>query len=132
MTDKPSIYPALRYADAAAAADWLEHAFGFETIATHRGENGQVAHTELRFGNGVIMLGSARPDAFGTSPQQLGGVTGSIYTYVEDVDAHAERARAAGAEILRGPQDTEYGSREYSVRDPEGQVWSFGTYLPEG
>jgi uncharacterized glyoxalase superfamily protein PhnB len=71
------------------------------------------------------MLGSARPDAAASR-----GQGGSIYIVVDDVNAHHERARVAGAEITRAPHDTDYGSREYAARDPEGNVWSFGTYQP--
>jgi len=135
MTDstangKPTLYPTLRYTDAPAAIDWLERAFGFERLAVHAGPDNTVAHAELRYGSGVIMLGSSRPDSFGRSPRELGGVTGGIYVAVQDPDAHYRRAREAGAEIIRELNDTDYGSREYSAKDPEGYIWSFGTYQP--
>jgi hypothetical protein len=76
-------------------------------------------------GNGIVMLGSSRPDA----PATRGG-GGGIYVVVIDPDAHCARARDAGAEILREPFDTDYGSRDYSAKDPEGNVWHFGTYQP--
>jgi uncharacterized glyoxalase superfamily protein PhnB len=79
------------------------------------------------------MLGSAQADAFGMkTPRQLGGVNQSIYIYVPEVDAHYGRAKAAGADIVMEIKDTEYGSRDYSAKDPEGNLWHFGTYLPDG
>ena len=127
-----SIFPALRYRDAPAAIDWLGRAFGFERLAVHPGPDGTVAHAELALGEGVVMLGSTKPDAYGgRSPREVGEVSQSLYVWVPDVDAHHARAKAAGAEVFRPPEDTGYGSREYSCRDPEGHVWSFGTYRPE-
>jgi len=117
----PNIFPALRYRDARAAVEWLAGTFGFEERLVVPGPDGAVVHAEMGFGPGVIMLGSAG---------DAGATKGGIYVYVEDVDAHHERARAAGAEIVRELAETDYGSREYSARDPEGHSWSFGTYLP--
>ena len=124
----PNIFPALKYNDGPAAVDWLERVFGFEKQMVLPGPEGTVAHAELRLGPGTIMLGSARPpdkDNPWTS-EPIG-----IYVYVEDVETHHDRAKAAGAEIVRPLQVTEYGSWEYSVRDLEGHLWSFGTYRPE-
>jgi uncharacterized glyoxalase superfamily protein PhnB len=120
-----SIFPALRYRDAPAAVDWLEKAFGFERKMVVDSPDGTVAHAELKFGNGVLMLGSEREDPGNPWAAEVG-----IYVAVNDVDAHYARARAAGAEIVRPLQDTDYGAREYSVRDCEGRLWSFGTYRP--
>ena len=97
------------------------------------GPGGTIAHAELRLGRGVLMLGSVKDDPYGTSPRRLGGVSHSLYVGgIEQVDAHCERARTAGAEIVREPADTDYGSRDYSCRDLEGHVWTFGRYLPDG
>jgi uncharacterized glyoxalase superfamily protein PhnB len=127
-----SIFPALRYRDAPGAIDWLARAFGFERLMVHPGPDGTVAHAELILGEGVVMLGSTKPDAYGRrSPREVGEVSQSLYVWVPDADAHHARAEAAGAEVFRAPEDTGYGSREYSCRDPEGHVWSFGTYRPE-
>jgi len=126
------LFPFLRYRDAPAAIDWLVKAFGFEEQTVVPNEDGTVAHAELSFGRSVIMLATAREDELRIkSPRDLGAVSGGIYVYLEDVDAHCTRARAAGAEIIRGPEDTDYGSREYTARDLEGHLWSFGTYRPE-
>jgi uncharacterized glyoxalase superfamily protein PhnB len=98
------------------------------------GENGTVAHAQLSFGNGMIMLGSARDDEFGhwvKPPRETGGIgTQSAYVIVEDADAHFARAKAAGAEIVMDVEDQDYGGRLYSCLDPEGHLWSFGTYDP--
>ena len=121
-----TFYPSLRYRDARAAIEWLERAFGFEPNMVVDGEGDQVVHAQLGFGDGMIMLGSERDDQFGTH-------LGQSWAYVAvegDIDAHCERARAAGAEIVREPEDQDYGSRDYSARDLEGNLWSFGTYRP--
>ena len=126
------IFPTLRYQDAPAAIDWLHRAFGLEKQLVIPNPDGTIAHAQLKFGPDVIMLGSSKEDALGLkSPRELGGVTQSLYIYIQDVDGHHDRAKAAGAEIVVELRDTEYGSREYSARDPEGHLWHFGTYLPE-
>ena len=120
MDQTPNVYPFLRYADADAALEWLGRAFGFREVAVHRGDGdtGQLHHAEIALGPGIVMFGQGDPDDRG------------IYVAVDDADAHYERAKAAGAEIVRELEDTPYGSREYTARDPEGNVWSFGTYRP--
>lgn len=122
------VYPALRYHDARAAIEWLDTAFGFSAKDVHDGPDGTVAHAELLAGDGLVMLGSepATPDP------QFGEHAGREWTYVSvaDPDALHARAVAAGAEIARPLEDTDYGSREFSARDPEGNLWSFGTYAP--
>ena len=127
------IIPALRYDDAAAAIEWLCTAFGFEKHFVVPGDNGKVAHAQLTFRNGMIMLGSSyrgEYDRLLRSPAEAGGVTQSPYIVVDDVDGHCERARAAGADIVMPPEDQEYGGRLYICRDPEGHVWNFGSYDP--
>jgi uncharacterized glyoxalase superfamily protein PhnB len=128
-----NIFPCLRYQDAPAAIEWLVQAFGFEKKAVYPGPEGSstIAHAELRIGSGLIMLGSAKGDHLKMkTPREAGGVTQGIYIVVPDVDARYERAKAAGAEIVMPPQDLDYGSREFAVRDPEGNLWNFGTYDP--
>jgi len=90
-----------------------------------------VRHAQLKLGSNVIMLGSARPDELMSSPRALGAATQALYVYVDDLDAHFERARSAGAEITSPIKDTDFGSREYHVRDLEGHFWTFGRYLPD-
>jgi uncharacterized glyoxalase superfamily protein PhnB len=128
---RPNIFPAIRYDDAPAAIDWLMRAFGFEKLFVVPNPDGTIAHAELKLGPGVIMLGSAREDDLGMkTARELGGVNQSIYVYVPDVDSHYQRARAAGAAIVREIHDTDYGSREYGARDLEENLWHFGTYMP--
>jgi uncharacterized glyoxalase superfamily protein PhnB len=134
----PNIYPALGYRDAKRAIAWLCEAFGFEERVVYQSEDRDVAHAELSLGPGIIMLGSASDDMAAADTDRLmaGGeadfsrIPFALYVAVEDVDAHYERARRAGAEIVRELNDTDYGSREYAARDLEGNVWSFGTYHP--
>ncbi len=129
-----TVIPTLRYNDAPAAIDWLREAFGFEEHLVVPGEDDTIAHAQLVFGHGMIMLGSARDDEFGklqNPPSDLGGAgSQSCYVIVEDADAHYARAVAAGAKIVMEIQDEDYGGRGYSCRDPEGHLWNFGTYDP--
>jgi uncharacterized glyoxalase superfamily protein PhnB len=133
MTDNghPNIFPALRYRDAEAALAWLKQAYGFTENAVHRGEDGTIHHAELRLGAGLIMFGQHDEEGWmgGSAPDALAS-TVSIYIAVADPDAHHAQAVAAGAKVVRGLQDMDYGSREYSARDLEGNLWSFGTYDP--
>ncbi len=129
-----NVIPAMRYHDAPAAIEWLCKAFGFEKHLVVPGENGTIAHAQLTFGNGMIMLGTARDDEFGKvvkPPRDLGGIgSQSPYIIVADADAHYRRAVAAGAKIVLDIEDKDYGGRGYTCRDPEGHVWSFGSYDP--
>jgi uncharacterized glyoxalase superfamily protein PhnB len=126
-----SVAPDLLYADAQAAIAWLEQAFGLRAHLVVPDDKGDVRHAELRWGPSVIMIAASGDEAFAVqTTRRLGGSTGGIYVVVEDVDAHCARARAAGAEIVRGPETMDYGSREYACRDLEGNLWSFGTYRP--
>ena len=132
-TARVTIVPTMRYRDAPKMLEWLCRAFSFERHFVVPGDGGTIAHAQLTYGNGMIMLGSARDDDWGTLVKpvaDVGARTGAAYVVVSDVDAHCARARAAGAEIVRELENTPYGSREYAARDPEGQVWSFGTYDP--
>ena len=129
----PDMIPYIRYEDPRAMLDWLADAFGFERHTAYE-DDGEIVHAEVTFGTGMFMIGPVRGDdpTSAKTPNQLGGqATGGIYVVVDDPDAHCERARAAGAEIVRDVEDMDYGSREYSARDPEGHTWSFGTYRPE-
>jgi uncharacterized glyoxalase superfamily protein PhnB len=122
-----SIYPVLKYEDARAAIDFLERAFGFERHAVYDGEQGGVAHAEIRLGGEYVMLGSTSE---GEERFNQGAGRTSLYIVVDDPDALHDRARDAGATIERELTDQDYGSREFTARDPEGNVWSFGTYQP--
>ncbi len=130
MTDKtpaPQVWPTLRARDARALIRFLVDAFGFEETAVY-GEGDRVDHAELSWPpGGGIMLGSARDsdtdDNWALTPGGFGA-----YVVTDEADALFARATAAGAEIITGLHDTDYGSRDFAVRDPEGNRWSFGTY----
>jgi len=129
MTEAPDICPALRYEDAKAAIKQLTEAFGFTAHAVYETEDGRVAHAELSYGNGMVMLGSAGTGSEFDTLMASGGPVG-VYVHVTDVDDHHARALAHGVEILMPPTDQDYGSRDYMARDAGGNVWSFGTYAP--
>jgi uncharacterized glyoxalase superfamily protein PhnB len=131
MSTNATIYPALSYQDAKAAMKFLTDAFGFEELMVVPGEDGSIVHAELNLGPAIIMLGSNKPKMGYLSPRELPAVNQSLYVAIDDVDAHYERAKAAGAEIIRDLSDTDYGSREYGAKDLEGHHWWFGTYRPE-
>jgi len=111
--------------------DFLVEAFGFTEHAVRRNEDGCIERAELRHGNGLVMLSGHRDDWMESKlPDHVGGVTGSVYLVVDDVDAHFDRATKAGAQVARTPEDTSHGSREYSAWDPEGQLWHVGNHHP--
>ena len=122
--------PCVFYRDASAAIDWLVHAFGFDKRLVVPGDDGSIVHSELSFGDGVIMVGSAKPERGWVSPRDLPALNQIISVMVDDPDAHCARAKSAGAEILQEPKDEDYGARGYLARDPEGNQWYFGTYRP--
>ena len=133
MTAAISVIPALQYKDAKAAIEFLCNAFGFEKKAVFEDKDGSIAHAELTHGNGMIMLGSVKETDYGKllrRPHDTGGVTMSVYIIVHHVDAHFARAKAAGAQIVKEPVTQDYGGRDYTCKDPEGHIWSFGTYDP--
>jgi uncharacterized glyoxalase superfamily protein PhnB len=133
----PTISSALFYEDAAKAIDWLCKAFGFDVRLRVEGEGGRIEHSELTFGEGVVMVGTAGADAGKPgrppcrSPRSVGGAnTQSLCLQVDDVDAHFTRARAAGAKVVMEPADQDYGEeygahRCYGAVDPEGHHWWF-------
>jgi uncharacterized glyoxalase superfamily protein PhnB len=125
----PQVWPTLRAADARALIRFLSDAFGFVATAVH-GEGDTVAHAELSWPlGGGIMLGSARDDP--DDPWNLKPGTFGAYVVADDIEALHARAAAAGAEIVRAPFTTEYGSHDFTARDPEGNLWHFGTYRGE-
>lgn len=117
-----TVFPCLTFRDAKASFDWLERALGAERVATYEDDEGRIAHAELRIGTSTIMAGDERADSKATPP----GVS-VIYVVVDDADAAYERAKAAGAEVTE-PSDKDYGSRDITVTDPDGNRWSLGTY----
>jgi uncharacterized glyoxalase superfamily protein PhnB len=125
----------LTYHDARAAIDWLCETFGFEKRAAYEGEGGSIAHAELAFGNGMVMVGSINTASeFGrliAQPAEIGGrETQTIYVIADDLDEIHRRVQASGVQILMKLEDKSYGGRGFSCRDLEGHVWSFGTYDP--
>jgi uncharacterized glyoxalase superfamily protein PhnB len=133
---RTTVIPSLRYRDAPAAIEWLCENFGFEKQLVLPNDDGTIAHAQLSFGNGMIMLGSVLEveTEFGRlikQPDEIGGAeTQSAYVVVSDADAIYSRATAAGAEIVIEIKDEDYGGRGFSCRDLEGHLWSFGTYDP--
>lgn len=132
----PRLSASVFYEDPKAAIDWLCRAFGFELRLKVEGDNGSIAHSELTFGEAVIMVGDATNrrepwTARYRSPRALdGAVTAAFAFYIDDVDAHCKRATAAGAQVVREPRTDDYGpdywvDRSYGVTDPEGQLWWF-------
>ncbi|HEY1472324.1 MAG TPA: VOC family protein [Candidatus Acidoferrum sp.] len=131
------LIPSLRYKDAHAAIAWLEQALGFERHAVYDGPDRTVAHAELRFGTGMVMLGSASNEGplrhLYVTPAEIGGrVTSPLYLIVNDCERAYARVLAAKAEIVMEMRTMEYGGRAFSVRDPEGYLWSVGEYSPWG
>jgi uncharacterized glyoxalase superfamily protein PhnB len=129
---EPTVWPTLSYTDARAAIAFLREAFGFEEKAVYARQDDPsiVEHAELRSAlGGGVMLGTTGKDdtAFG---KRLPG-NDSVYVVCDDPDRLFERATAAGATVVRGLADEDYGSRGFTVRDPEGNLWSFGTYRGE-
>lgn len=138
MAMKTALIPGLRYVNAPAAIDFLCNAFGFERHAVYADEADPklILHAQLTLGGAMVMLGSARPGEVADryrwrTPAEAGGITMCVCAVIDDPDAHAARARAAGAEIIREPYDNEgYPGRSYDARDPEGNVWNFTSYDP--
>jgi len=124
---RPALSTGVYYRDPIAALKWLEAAFGFEITMVVDGPDGGLAHSELRFGDGMIMVGGEY-DEWHKSPMSTGGVnTHSIHVQLEEgIEAHYERAQKAGARVVRELADQFYGDRVYSATDPEGHSWSFG------
>ena len=125
MTQRPSLTTSLSYKDPRAAIAWLEKAFGFELTLLVEDDKGAVGHSDLSFGSGSVMVGGEW-SADHKSPASIGGKnTQSVHIQIEtDIDAHCERARAAGAEVTAEPALQFYGDKTYRCRDPEGHIWT--------
>lgn len=133
---KATVIPVLRYRNAPAAIEWLCQTFGFEKHLVVPNEDGTIAHAQLSFGNGMIMLGSVRKNEteFGRltkQPDEVGGAQmQTTYVVVTDADAAYARAKAGKAKIAMEIRDEDYGGRAFSCHDLEDHLWSFGTYDP--
>ncbi|MGP4016110.1 VOC family protein [Saccharopolyspora sp. 5N708] len=125
MTTNPGIWPLVPYADQKAGIRFLVEAFGFEETLIVNDDDGKIAHAELRWPHGGgVMIGTCEAGHPFAKPKGSAG----IYAVTDDPDELYKRAVAAGAEVTHEPRDQDYGSREFAVRDPEGNSWSFGTY----
>ncbi len=127
-----SLTSAIIYRDVKAAIDWLDKAFGFELSMLVTDDKGEIGHTEMRFGDSLVMIGAEWHEK-ARSPASLDGAnTQGIHVHLkEDIDKHCERARKAGAVIVQEPSDQFYGDRTYRARDPEGHIWTFGQTVRE-
>ena len=134
MTTGSTVIPCLRYRNAAEAIEWLCETFGFEKSLVVPGDGDEIAHAQLKHGEGMVMLGSATDTEFGRlmkQPDEIGGAeTQTAYVVVSDADSIYERAKAAGARIAIEVRDEDYGGRGFSCYDLEGHLWNFGTYNP--
>jgi uncharacterized glyoxalase superfamily protein PhnB len=132
---KSTVIPALHYRDAPAALEWLCKAFGFEKQAVYPNPDGTIAHAQITFGNGMVMLSSLSKDtAYGKLLMQPGEIgekeTQTPYLVVSDCDKVYATAKAAGAQMVIDIADIDYGGRAFTCRDPEGHIWSIGSYDP--
>jgi uncharacterized glyoxalase superfamily protein PhnB len=134
----PRISSSLFYEDPRAAIDWLGRAFGLEPRLVVEGDGGEIVHSELTLGDGVVMVGAAGKAPWTRSPRsQGGGNTQALFAYVDDLEAHCARARAAGAAIATEPRTSDYGDeywsdRSYEAVDCEGHHWWFAERLATG
>jgi uncharacterized glyoxalase superfamily protein PhnB len=117
-----TLFPCLSFRDAERCFDWLERVLGAERIAVHTDQRGRVVHAELRVGEGKIMGGDEHPGSLATPPGQ-----GVFYLVVADADAAHRRAAESGADVSE-LSERDYGSREFTATDPDGNRWVLGTY----
>ncbi|MGB7860001.1 MAG: VOC family protein [Acidimicrobiia bacterium] len=127
-----SIIPTLRYRDAHAAIEFFQRALGFELVMLVEGQDGVVEHSQLKHGSGMVMVSNVRDNEWQKIVDDGRDPTGRGVNYVVVADpyAHAEHARSSGAEIVAEPEEQDYGGAVYTLRDPEGNIWSFGSYDP--
>lgn len=127
------LIPATRYRDCEAALAFVTDVLGLVEHAVYRDDAGNILHAQIRSGNGLMMFGPPNDgpfDSFKADPSVAGGVTTSIYVVVNDVAARHAKAVTAGAEIIVPPEDQSYGGASFSLRDPEGHIWTLGDYDP--
>ena len=128
ITEPATFYPGLQYQDADQAIEWLVSTLSCRERDVHRDDEGAVVHAELEFQGAVIMLSSA---GVGREPfRSLPAGESFVYVAISDPDRLHDQAVAAGAEVAVPLTDTDYGSRDFTLRDPEGNLWAFGTYRP--
>ena len=128
---QPTFSSRIAYKDLKSAIEWLEKAFAFTTTTRATGADGNVVYAEMRFGSGVIQIGSEWENI--KAPSSVAGANTQTITIhlKEGIDQHCERARAAGGKILQEPKDQFHGDRTYRVMDPEGHVWAISQKLRE-
>ena len=129
--DMPRITPYLFYADPESAINWLTRVFGLEKRFEMPGPDGEITHAEMQMKDGVVMLGPVNRDAGHISPEDLPGVHQSLYVYVDDVQAHYERAKAEGAPNITEPMEMFWGDVMYTAEDLEGHRWSFAQHVKD-
>jgi uncharacterized glyoxalase superfamily protein PhnB len=128
----PTVTPYLYYDDVAAAIDWLGKAFGMRKRMAMPGPGGAILHAEIEIGrDGLVMLGPPSAEHSGKSPRDLPALNQHLYVYVQDVEAHSARARAAGAKILNEPTEMFWGDKIYAALDCEGHRWTFAQQVRE-
>ena len=127
----PRLTPLVFYNDVATALDWLAKSFGFEKRVVMPGPDGSIIHAEMQLKDAVIMLGPPSDERQTKSAADLPAVNQSLYIYVDNVDAHCQQARAAGATITSEPEDQFWGDRIYNARDGEGHHWCFAQHVKE-
>jgi uncharacterized glyoxalase superfamily protein PhnB len=118
-----AIFPIIRYGDSDAGLAWLKDTLGFEEHGVYRGDDGAIQHGELRLGDAWVMIGG----------EPVGGEHAGksfVFVAVDDAAAAFERAKAAGADLRSELESRDYGGREFSLRDHEGNLWSVGEYDP--
>ena len=125
---------AISYRDPKTAFRWLEDAFGFEPVFVLLDADGNLGHSEMRYGDSIVMVGSEWSDDH-RSPASIGGKNSqSVHVQLapgDDIDAHCNAARAAGADIVQAPETQFYGDRTYRAKDPEGHIWTFGVTVKQ-
>lgn len=131
QTEAPRLYPTMRCRDTGAMIRWLTDVVGFTERVSYRDDSGSIHHAELAYGPSLLMIGQCREDDYGRLVGDIGGRrTDALYLAVDDPDALYARIKAAGGKIEMELHDTDYGSRDFACRDPDGNLWSFGTYRP--
>ena len=129
-----TIFPGLRYVDMNSAVDWLCNVLGFERKLVVPGPDGNFIHAQLQLGSGLVFLGPDNENEFGIHvkpPKLINGMNSqAAYIYIEDIEGHYEFAKKQGADILVHLREEEYGGKFYMCKDPEGHIWSFGSYDP--
>lgn len=127
-----SVIPTLRYRDAPAAIEYLQNVLGFEALLVVDGKGDTIEHAQLRHGTGMVMLSSIVDNEYQRAVDDGSDPIGrsAIYIVVDDPYAHAAKARSFGAHIVMEPEEQDYGGAAYTLRDHEGNIWSFGSYDP--